>query len=208
VQFKTRQTIEASNKTRLYYFPITMEVDIGARREKSLQKVKDAWKSIIERYSNLNENEQGDIVDLLTGRIVTDTGHLRSLKEEKHNIWNQSKDQETEGIIGKEKSPKTIDKYNRRTLPIIGSNRHFQSINTRSQPGDTKYVVSSSQHMTRSKVIGDDNIFVDVLTLGDVKPSLSYDLPGTSDEENDTCKDNSEIMCTRQRRSTLIDQSN
>ena len=47
----------------------------------SLEKIRKVWKAIIDKYSNLPEGEQGDVLDLRSGEIIEDSGHLRSMKD-------------------------------------------------------------------------------------------------------------------------------
>lgn len=123
---------------------ITMEVDeLAARRKISLAKVRDTWRSIIKKYSALPPDQQGDVVDLNTGEIVRDRGHLRSLKQPRDNLWAPGSPERAHAAA-KGKS-----------IPIID----LDSVSA-TQPGGRNYVVSSSQHMTRSKVTGNDNLFV------------------------------------------------
>ncbi|VEU24078.1 DEKNAAC105165 [Brettanomyces naardenensis] len=59
-------------------------------RLRSLRRVKKQWKGIIDKYSALGDDEQGDVLDLRTGRVVEDRGHLRSMNDstkERDNIW-------------------------------------------------------------------------------------------------------------------------
>lgn len=56
----------------------------------SLDKIKKVWKAIIDKYSNLPEGDQGDVLDLRSGEIIEDSGHLRSMKDSTHqhdNVW-------------------------------------------------------------------------------------------------------------------------
>ncbi|QOU18131.1 hypothetical protein BRETT_005191 [Brettanomyces bruxellensis] len=56
----------------------------------SLEKIRKVWKAIIDKYSNLPEGEQGDVLDLRSGEIIEDSGHLRSMKDstrQRDNVW-------------------------------------------------------------------------------------------------------------------------
>lgn len=68
------------------------EVDVFKKRKESLDRVKATWKGIIERYQKLGPLEQGDIVDISTGEIIKDVGHLRSLTQQ-NQIWRDEVDQ-------------------------------------------------------------------------------------------------------------------
>lgn len=64
--------------------------EFKAKRKQSLQRVHQRWQDIIDKYSNLDEEEQGDLLDLSTGDIIEDAGHLRSLQDsmqQKENVW-------------------------------------------------------------------------------------------------------------------------
>jgi Centromere protein Scm3 len=52
----------------------------------SRKKLQSTWESIIEKYSNMTASEV-DEVDLETGEIVVDRGHLRSLHDS--TLWDQ-----------------------------------------------------------------------------------------------------------------------
>lgn len=63
---------------------------IENERRCSLNKVKQQWQAIIHKYSALPPDKQGDIVDLRTGKVVSDSGHLRSMKDstrQRDNVW-------------------------------------------------------------------------------------------------------------------------
>ena len=49
------------------------------RHKQADENMKRAWESIIQKYENINDDVEGDLVDLKTGRIVRDNGHLRRL---------------------------------------------------------------------------------------------------------------------------------
>lgn len=149
--------------------------DLDAMRKASFNRAKNNWQALIKRLSSLSENEQGDIIDLRTGQIIKDTGHLRSLKETKDSLWsdfnskntNKSNDEHVKSI----KPAKPVDKITKlrpdntpkyNNIPIIdlSLSPKNKSNKKHSQPGDNSYIVSFSQHMTRSKVVGDDNLVV------------------------------------------------
>ncbi|OWB59996.1 hypothetical protein B5S29_g861 [[Candida] boidinii] len=68
-----------------------MEVpSVERQRIESLEKIKATWKSIIDKYSSFSENDQGDMIDIRTGEIINDKGHLRSLNDptlKTGNVW-------------------------------------------------------------------------------------------------------------------------
>jgi hypothetical protein len=159
-------------------------MDLEIRRKESLNKVKEAWSTIIKKYSSLPHDKQGDIVNLTTGEIVKDTGHLRSLKQKRDNLWAQHPHaDQIEKLRYRQKSlnnslfnnnssslSSSLSSLSSSSNNIINldENSNFdidkasyiaiKSANYSTLPGDINYIVSSSQHMTRSKVIGDDNL--------------------------------------------------
>lgn len=52
----------------------------------SLATFEKEWNSIIDKYSNVED--QGDVVDLASGTIVTNNGHLELLEDEEDTIWD------------------------------------------------------------------------------------------------------------------------
>uniref|UniRef100_A0A060T3P7 ARAD1C41448p n=1 Tax=Blastobotrys adeninivorans TaxID=409370 RepID=A0A060T3P7_BLAAD len=61
--------------------------DLDSMRLESQQRLENAWLSIIEKYGD--PSLEADIVDLETGEIVDDRGHLGSL-EESETVWDIS----------------------------------------------------------------------------------------------------------------------
>ncbi|KAG0675052.1 hypothetical protein C6P40_001949 [Pichia californica] len=159
-------------------------VDIDALKKESLHKARNAWKSIIDKLSSLSESQQGDTIDLRTGKIIKDTGHLRSLKVNKDDLWatfpsNSHSDNENNGLNNNPNTLKKPKNTKKKTLitPKSDDDSNKNSSNNKikfidlssppkipqnyhSHPGDTSYIVTSSQHMTRSKVTGDDVLIV------------------------------------------------
>lgn len=52
----------------------------------SLATFEKEWNSIIDKYSNVED--QGDVVDLASGTIVKNNGHLELLEDEEDTIWD------------------------------------------------------------------------------------------------------------------------
>ncbi|CAK7901898.1 hypothetical protein CAAN1_06S06414 [[Candida] anglica] len=48
-------------------------------KEESTQRFKSTWAEIIDRYSKIDDEKESDVLDLATGAIIVDNGHLRSL---------------------------------------------------------------------------------------------------------------------------------
>src|SRR6202035_2618654 len=51
----------------------------------SRNKLQSTWESIIQKYSSLNDDE-ADEIDLDTGEVVVDHGHLKSLHDS--SLWD------------------------------------------------------------------------------------------------------------------------
>lgn len=154
--------------------------DLDTRRQQSLNKVRDAWTSIINKYSALPEDKQGDIVDLATGEIVLDKGHLRSLKQNPDNLWAQHPHaDQIEKLRQRNHNNKSLLLHKTQFVDLdVDQSPHIQIISTNysTLPGDTNYKVSSSQHLTRSKVIGNDNLIVKLKSKPKSKSNSKSDL--------------------------------
>lgn len=57
--------------------PKLSDEEVLERHKRADENMKQVWTRIIEKYENLKD--QGDIVDLQTGEIIEDNGHLRNL---------------------------------------------------------------------------------------------------------------------------------
>lgn len=60
--------------------------ELVSGRRAALERMRTAWQDILERYGRLGPREQGDLVDIRTGEVVQDEGHLRSLVHH-HEVW-------------------------------------------------------------------------------------------------------------------------
>lgn len=56
-----------------------LQAQITKLQAKSTQKFVSAWERILQKYSSIDDDKESDEIDLATGEIVTDNGHLRSL---------------------------------------------------------------------------------------------------------------------------------
>lgn len=61
--------------------------DLGSKREAAVRRLQTVWDSIIERYSEPEMVAHADIIDLETGTIVQDNGHLESLELSEESLW-------------------------------------------------------------------------------------------------------------------------
>lgn len=60
--------------------------DHERRRQAAIKRLESAWEHIYEKYGRDVDGEEGDIIDLETGRLVVDNGHLRGMKR-KAGVW-------------------------------------------------------------------------------------------------------------------------
>ena len=65
----------------------TPRANVGQLRHESLAKFESKWSAILEKYLKVDDSIQSDEVDLATGIIYTDNGHLRLMKEPRSTIW-------------------------------------------------------------------------------------------------------------------------
>lgn len=63
--------------------PMLTDDEIMERHRLADENMKTVWTSIIDKYESVED--QGDIVDLRTGEVVEDHGHLRGLSRETKN---------------------------------------------------------------------------------------------------------------------------
>ena len=84
--------------------PATRPDTVSAQKfNHSTLKFGFALKSIIEKYGKTESENGGDIIDLETGEVIEDNGHLSSLRDAPmNNIWNEvesfsSEDEDTYG---------------------------------------------------------------------------------------------------------------
>lgn len=62
------------------------ETDINKLKQQSLAKFKKRWHEILEKYSSVDDELQSDEIDLHTGKLVVDNGHLKSMAEHGQKI--------------------------------------------------------------------------------------------------------------------------
>lgn len=67
----------------LHPIPKLTDEQIMARHKKADESMKQVWSNIIAKYESLDC--QGDVIDLQTGEILEDNGHLRNISSENHN---------------------------------------------------------------------------------------------------------------------------
>ncbi|QEU59017.1 Scm3 [Kluyveromyces lactis] len=68
-----------SKENRL--IPKLSDEEVMERHKKADENMKRVWSQIIQKYESIDN--QGDIIDLQTGEVIEDNGHLRNLSNEK-----------------------------------------------------------------------------------------------------------------------------
>lgn len=63
--------------------PKTSTEDFESRKREIRSKFESAWSNIIDKYSSYSLEDQGDIVDIATGKVVEDNGHVRALENKR-----------------------------------------------------------------------------------------------------------------------------
>lgn len=78
VEKKNGLTYIVSREKQL--IPMLTDDEIMQRHKLADENMKTAWTSIINKYESVED--QGDVIDLRTGEVVEDYGHLRGLSHE------------------------------------------------------------------------------------------------------------------------------
>lgn len=88
------------------------QLDIKKLKKQSISRLHNKWNDILERYSRIDDSKESDEIDIITGDIITDNGHLRSMgmNQERHpsnrglsNIWSVNFDWENDNLNAKRK---------------------------------------------------------------------------------------------------------
>lgn len=127
-------------------------VDMFQKRDDALHRVRDAWQDIIDRYSSQVMQKHADVVDLQTGHIFNDNGHLRSLTDRKDSIWAY----EETNTDGDEKKSLKLTK-SKQLSTDTKTNTAIEVIDLDPIPVSRQH---NYKHLTRSKVAGDDNLIL------------------------------------------------
>lgn len=73
--------------------------EIRRLKKQSSKKFKSKWEEILEKYSKIDDDIESDEIDIITGKITIDNGHLKSLRKESDqvlngNVWSIDYDKE------------------------------------------------------------------------------------------------------------------
>lgn len=64
--------------------PKLTDSQIMERHKQADENMRNVWSSIISKYENVQH--QGDVIDLRTGEVIEDNGHLRGISHDSHNM--------------------------------------------------------------------------------------------------------------------------
>lgn len=62
--------------------------EIRRLKKQSSKKFKSKWEEILDKYSKIDDDIESDEIDILTGKITIDNGHLKSLRKESDQVLN------------------------------------------------------------------------------------------------------------------------
>ncbi|KAI5959057.1 uncharacterized protein KGF55_005547 [Candida pseudojiufengensis] len=94
---KNEKHYSESNRTLSHQFnglitekePDQFNVKVEDLKSESIKKLKNNWSKIIDKYSKIKDEYESDEIDIITGKIITDNGHLKNLDNlDKNNIKN------------------------------------------------------------------------------------------------------------------------
>lgn len=145
--------------------------DVNEGLASSTQRFKSAWESIIAKYSDEQYAESGDIVDLVTGDVIEDNGHLRSLPVDRSSLWTffEEEDSRSDDV-----SEDDDDSRQRRSVEKDSNDRMFIPIVSENLDVD-EYVFSD----------GGESFDPGVQEIGNVEKTVEPPLVLISDDEDD-----------------------
>lgn len=130
------------------------ETDINKLKQQSLAKFKKRWHEILAKYSAVDDELQSDEIDLHTGKLVVDNGHLKSMAEhgQKINgvrvhgsIWAGDYDSDRDARV-ESQSERRKRKFKQKMRELLKSENRFHtssSFNTTDEERDDKSIASS-----------------------------------------------------------------
>lgn len=98
---------------------------INEKLEESGKKLQKIWENIISKYSDPELAESGDVVDLISGNVIEDNGHLRSLPYGRQSVWTEINNAESEeqNAENEENERKRINEQDRGAFaPVVADN--------------------------------------------------------------------------------------
>jgi hypothetical protein len=134
---------------------------LNALNVKNNERFKLTWQDILNRYSKIDDEKESDEIDLATGKIVKDNGHLKSLMEKetktlKPNIW----------AVEKELNSKRLEHGEESGIPV------------QKRPGLLEdYLLLNPSPPKKTRVLHDDDIDEISPTRAKVPLNYSYSSP-------------------------------
>ncbi|KAK6504073.1 hypothetical protein TWF506_002287 [Arthrobotrys conoides] len=93
----------------------TLQIEHENSLRQSAQRLKTSWEDICRRYGRDFEGK-GDEIDIRTGEVVVDNGHLRGLKEDLEDTWGGGDDDEEGDDAGSATSSLEMELLARRPM--------------------------------------------------------------------------------------------
>lgn len=113
----TEESTHPSIANKRYNSEAEFQDEINKLKAESTKKFKNKWEQILHKYSQIDDDVQSDEIDLFTGKITIDNGHLRSLQTYipnkegmKQNVWDLEYDAERDEQTAKRKEKEELRK--------------------------------------------------------------------------------------------------
>lgn len=133
--------IEGSDLMVDFQSETEFQTEINRRKEQNNTKFKNKWNEILTKYLQIDDDKESDEINLLTGEVITDNGHLRMLETApqgkgirspfSHNIWstefdweNDAKNEKLKVWRMKKKKKELRERLKEQNLFHRGSNTH------------------------------------------------------------------------------------
>lgn len=175
--------------------------EINRLKQQSSKRFRDRWENILTKYTDIDDEKESDEIDLVTGKVIVDNGHLKSLKSFgrdtnggfiNHNVWSLEYDAERD--MRQERRHENQQKLRKNRLKEeLRARKNFHNQN----PSKT----SSPNKSPNRKVSPDNILLLDPSPTKKQKPSplkvktdqnhfkgldKSLGLPNVSESENTT----------------------
>ena len=120
-----------------------MELDLSARRARNDRKLKSIFERIFDKYEK-DFSRVGDEIDLATGQIVVNNGHLQSLDDE-----GDPGDLSDTDILNSDE----VDEVSRGKISLKNQ-KYKDSLGWTSPSMDSGFVISAAERTTTYKILG------------------------------------------------------
>lgn len=116
----TDEILQLSIASKKYTSEAEFQSEINKLKAESTRKFRNKWEQILYKYSLINDDVESDEIDLFTGKVTIDNGHLRSLQTYvpnkegiKQNVWDIEYDAERDEQTAKRKEKEELKKKHR-----------------------------------------------------------------------------------------------